>query len=281
MIVSPANVATSQRRPAVRRRRVPPVSNSGLPTVTQPSVYFGLNNPGYVVANTKQPEIDYQLTNGTNVETHYKGNGGVQLSNFFDQADVRHPFQRLQPDHLRPDDQPVAAHVRPGRPGPGVQGGTVPEPRRRSLPGTAERAHRLGPGRLHDERQLSLRPERRHQRLPAGSGLNQNFNYVRNSVKVVDRCLHRQDDLLRDGPEGPDHPDLREGLPRDVHAGIEDEPALRAHLRYPEDIFTLQATTYGKYHITTAQSFYSAADAWTLSPVAGLGITRPGPGQRH
>ena len=39
-----------------------------------------------MVANTKQPEIDYQLTNGTNVETHYKGDGGVQLSNFFDQA---------------------------------------------------------------------------------------------------------------------------------------------------------------------------------------------------
>ena len=63
---------------------VPPVSNSGLPTVTQPSIYFGLNNTGYVVANTKQPEIDYQLSNGSNVETHYSGNGGVQLSKFFD-----------------------------------------------------------------------------------------------------------------------------------------------------------------------------------------------------
>ena len=47
--------------------------------------------------------------------------------------------------------------------------------------------------------------------------------------------------------------------------------ALRAHLRYPEDIFTLQATMYGKYHITNAQSFYSAADAWTLSPSPGSG----------
>ena len=37
---------------------------------------------------------------------------------------------------------------------------------------------------------------------------------------------------------------------------------LKAHIRYPEDIFTVQATMYGKYHITSAQSFYSAADAW-------------------
>ena len=87
MIVSPANVATStgdaRSSPWATCR---PTSNSGLPTVTQPSVYFGLNNAGYVVANTKQPEIDYQLTNGTNVETHYKGDGGVQLSSFFNQV---------------------------------------------------------------------------------------------------------------------------------------------------------------------------------------------------
>ncbi len=47
--------------------------------------------------------------------------------------------------------------------------------------------------------------------------------------------------------------------------------ALRQHLRYPEDIFTIQATMYGRYHITNAQSFYTAADAWTLSPSPGSG----------
>jgi uncharacterized membrane protein (UPF0182 family) len=46
---------------------------------------------------------------------------------------------------------------------------------------------------------------------------------------------------------------------------------LKAHLRYPEDIFTVQATMFGKYHITNASSFYSAADAWTLSPSPGAG----------
>jgi uncharacterized membrane protein (UPF0182 family) len=46
---------------------------------------------------------------------------------------------------------------------------------------------------------------------------------------------------------------------------------LKAHIRYPEDIFTVQATMYGRYHITNAQSFYSAADAWTLSPSPGSG----------
>jgi hypothetical protein len=47
--------------------------------------------------------------------------------------------------------------------------------------------------------------------------------------------------------------------------------ALRAHIRYPEDIFTVQASMFGKYHITNATSFYSAADAWTISPTPGSG----------
>ena len=55
-------------------------------------------------------------------------------------------------------------------------------------------------------------------------------------------------------------------------------PALQAHLRYPEDIFSVQATMYGQYHITNAQSFYSAADAWTLSPSPGR-ARRPTPWQ--
>ena len=38
----------------------------------------------------------------------------------------------------------------------------------------------------------------------------------------------------------------------------------------------MQATMYGKYHITNAQSFYSAADAWTLSPSRGR-ARRPRP----
>jgi len=44
-----------------------------LPNLTQPDVYFGLNDPGYVVANSKQAELNYQAADGTNVETHYSG----------------------------------------------------------------------------------------------------------------------------------------------------------------------------------------------------------------
>jgi hypothetical protein len=47
--------------------------------------------------------------------------------------------------------------------------------------------------------------------------------------------------------------------------------ALRAHLRYPEDLLTVQSATYGRYHITSALPFYNATNAWNVSPSAGAG----------
>jgi hypothetical protein len=46
---------------------------------------------------------------------------------------------------------------------------------------------------------------------------------------------------------------------------------LQAHLRYPEDIFSVQSAIFGRYHLTNPQNFYAASNAWQLSPTAGAG----------
>jgi uncharacterized membrane protein (UPF0182 family) len=46
---------------------------------------------------------------------------------------------------------------------------------------------------------------------------------------------------------------------------------LRAHLRYPEDIFSIQSAVYGRYHLINPAQFYGASGAWQLSPTAGAG----------
>jgi uncharacterized membrane protein (UPF0182 family) len=83
MVVSPATESDSAGNPVFAIQNVPPTSSDGLSTITQPAVYFGLSNSGYMVADSRQAEVDYQLANGTTVETHYSGNGGVQLTSLF------------------------------------------------------------------------------------------------------------------------------------------------------------------------------------------------------
>jgi len=46
---------------------------------------------------------------------------------------------------------------------------------------------------------------------------------------------------------------------------------VRQHLRYPNDLFAMQAAVLGRYHITTASAFYNASDQWEVSPTTGAG----------
>ena len=63
MILAPSNQSSSAQ-PTFSISKVPPVYAPGAPTIEQPRVYFGLNNPNggdvdYVLGDTNQPEIDY------------------------------------------------------------------------------------------------------------------------------------------------------------------------------------------------------------------------------
>src|ERR1700739_20254 len=46
---------------------------------------------------------------------------------------------------------------------------------------------------------------------------------------------------------------------------------IRTPPRSPQNLFSIQAATYGRYHITTASAFYSASDRWEVSPTTGAG----------
>ena len=271
MIVSPANTASSAGDPQFAVGDVPPTSNSGLPTVTQPSVYFGLNNAGYVVANTKQPEIDYQLTNQTNVETHYAGDGGVQLSNFFDQAMFAIRFSdvnliisnQITGNSRLMFDRGVQARVTKAAPFLSLDADPYPVLLNGHIDWVQDAYTTTDSYPYSQNVDTSS--------LPQGSGLNQNLNYVRNSVKVViDSYTGKMTFYVMD-PHDPIIQTYEKAFRGMFTPASKMSAELRAHLRYPEDIFTLQATAYGRYHITNAQSFYSAAGAWTLSPSPGSG----------
>jgi len=271
LIVSPSNMATSNGDPQFAVGSVPPASNSGLPNVSQPSVYFGLNNTGYVVANTKQPEIDYQLTNGTNIETHYKGDGGVQLSSFFNQVMFAVRFNDLNllissqitNDSRLMFDRGVQNRVSKAAPFLNLDADPYPVLLNGHIDWVQD-AYTTSSNYPYAQNAET-------GAVASGSGLSGSFNYVRNSVKViVDAYTGKMTFYVMD-PGDPIIRTYEKAFPEMFTPASKMSAELRDHLRYPEDIFTVQATMYGKYHIVRAQSFYSAADAWTLSPDPGSG----------
>ena len=80
---------------------------------------------------------------------------------------------------------------------------------------------------------------------------DEQFNYIRNSVKATVDAYDGTVTLYAVGQEGPGPEDLHEGLPGRRQAAQRDQPTeLVSHVRYPEDLFKLQRDILTRYHVT-------------------------------
>ena len=278
MMVSPANAATSQGQPTFDISNVPPTSASGLPVITQSSVYFGVSNPAggdaaYVVANTKQRELDYQLQSGANVEVHYQGSGGVQLNNWLTKLAFSIRFGDL--NLLISDRITTQSRVMFVRDITQMAQKAAP-----FLSFDSDPYPILVNGRIDwvldgyttsDNYPYSQNADT--SALPQNSGLQQTFNYVRNSVKVVvDGYSGNMTYYVT--PQGQHDPVLRtwqKAFPSLFTPWSKVPTDVIDHIRYPEDIFTVQAGVYGRYHILDPSAFYLNGDGWNISQSPGIG----------
>ena len=129
-VIAANQVDTTTGNPVFVVSNVPPASTNGMPALTQPDIYFGINDPGWVVANTKQSELDYQVNSGANagqpVETHYAAKGGVAVGGFFSRPGARASPRGLQLPDLQPDHAEQSRALRARREADGAEGGALP-----------------------------------------------------------------------------------------------------------------------------------------------------------
>ncbi len=105
-----------------------------------------------------------------------------------------------------------------------------------------------------------------HPQEPAGSGLDTDFNYVRNSVKAtVDAYDGKVHFYVVDSVD-PIIKTYRKAFP-ELFQDLSTMPAgLRAHMRYPEDIFSAQTEQYALYHITDPVQYFNKQAIWDIAP---------------
>ncbi|MBW4030496.1 MAG: UPF0182 family protein [Acidobacteria bacterium] len=274
VVLAANEVDPSTGNPIFDVANVPPVSTNGLPKLTNPGIYFGLSSSGWVVANTKQPELDYQVNAGPSagqpVETHYSGTGGVAVGGFFSRLalaarlgdfnflisnqitsqsrvmfvrDVAQMAQKAAP-FLSFDSQPYAV----------IANGSV----NFVLDGYTTSS------------QYPYSQNASNLNINEG-GLPYSFNYVRNSVKVVVNAYSGKMTFYAMDPADPVLRAYSAAFPGMFQPLSTMPTAIRQHLRYPTDLFSVQAATLGRYHITSATAFYNASDRWQVSPTTGAG----------
>ncbi|NES23909.1 MAG: COG1615 family transporter, partial [Symploca sp. SIO3E6] len=96
------------------------------------------------------------------------------------------------------------------------------------------------------------------------AGNKGNFNYIRNSVKVlVDAYDGRMQFFVVD-EDDPLIASYRQIFPQMFAASETVPPQVRQHFRYPLDFFQIQAQMYLSYHMSDAEVFYNQEDLWRL-----------------
>ena len=99
-------------------------------------------------------------------------------------------------------------------------------------------------------------------RYPYSDPLGNDFNYIRNSVKVVIDAYNGATRFFITDPGDPIIQTWSQLLPG-MFVSIDEMPAaLRQHIRYPQDLFQVQSNQLMTYHMTDPQVFYNREDQW-------------------
>ncbi|MBU3701102.1 MAG: hypothetical protein FGM58_03540 [Acidimicrobiia bacterium] len=270
--LAPANATTTQGRPDFLIRNVPVVEDRARIDVSidTPQTYFGENVGGYAVTNATREEVDYVEIDGSTKFTQYSGAGGVNIGSFarkaayalrfsdwnllvsnFINSDSRIIYQR----DVRNRIEQVAPFMQfDADPYPVVSGGRI--------------VYIFDGYTTTDRYPNAQRAD--SSGLPAASGLSgARFNYVRNSVKAVVDAYDGSVKLYVVDPSDPIVRAWEKAFPA-LFAGVDEMPAgLKAHWRYPEDLFRVQTNMYGRYHISDPRAFYEKTSSWSVAQDPG------------
>ena len=233
--------------------------SQGQIEVTRPQIYFGERTNEYVIVKTDTPEFDYPRSEGGNAFTTFDANTGIPIRNFFTRLAFALRFadvNLLISEELSPESELLW---------------------RRNI---RERVQEVAPflrfdtdayiviaedGRLFwflDAYTLSTRFPYSEPSRVGTSTIAPGFNYIRNSVKIViDAYTGEMKFYVVDETE-PIIAAYRQIFP----ALFSDYTAMpadhKAHIRYPTDLFSIQANVFLTYQMTDPKDFYNREDVW-------------------
>ncbi len=273
-IAAPANEVDDDGQPVFTVGGVPVQGPNGGPSpirIDQPRVYFGELSPEYSVVNTQQGEIDGPESGGEQQTFNYDGEGGVRLGGLGNKLAFAAKFREpnlllsgaIQPDSRimyirepRARVQKVAPFLElDSDPYPAIVDGKmlwIVDGYTTSAGYPYAQRTVLGNATADSQNQNA-------RRLP-----QEEVNYIRNSVKATVDAYTGEVTLYKFGERDPvleTWSKAFDGLLR-PESEISDE--LRAHLRYPEDLFKLQRELLAQYHELDPQAFYNKEDFWAV-----------------
>ena len=260
-VMSPVTRKSVEGLPFFYLRDIPPVADGG-PKIREPRIYYSEESESYVIVKGTTPEFDYPKGKD-NVYAAYDGTGGVPIGAMAARMLFAYYFNDpnlLLSSYITSDSRIMI---------------------RRNI---LERVRTIAPFlRLDYDPYLVISGGRMFWMQDAYTtssyfpyaqpAQNIDLNYIRNSVKVVVDAYNGTVDFYLIDPSdaiAATYQRIFPGLFKPFAAMPSD---LQKHIRYPEDLFLIQAQLYQTYHMDAADVFYNREDLWQFPRQPGGGGT--------
>ncbi len=254
MVMSPSREVTREGMPAFYFKDVPPKTLTDL-LLTRPELYFGELTNHYVIVNTKEPEFDYPKLDSQTIEpTFYQGDAGISLNNFLKKLAFTIRFRDYQ----------IL-----------VSGALTPDSRLIMNRNIVGRAKTIAPFFLYDQDPYLVLAEGKLYWFIDGYTVSSNYpysqpdsqlrvNYMRNAVKVVIDAYSGETVFYSADKSDPVLQTYEKVFPQLTKPLDEMPEELKQHIRFPQDMFTVQTRMLTTYHMTDPQVYYNKEDYWEI-----------------
>ena len=252
-VVTPVNEVAQEGFPNFFIKDIPPRFSTSL-EVTRPEIYFGERTDSYVIVNTKQKEYDYPAGD-TNVYSNYQGKDGIKINSFARRlllswvlkdykiilsSDISNNSQVLMNRNIIDRTKKIAPYL--------------------SFDGDPYIV-------IDDKGKLFwiLDTYTSSSRYPYAQPFDQyGNNYLRNSVKITCDAYTGELKFYVADPSDPiikTYSNIFPGMYQPL-ANMPD--SLRAHVRYPVDLYQVQAQIFKTFHMNDPYVFYNKEDPWLI-----------------
>src|SRR5947207_97185 len=258
-VMSPVTRKSIEGLPFFYLRDIPPVADGG-PKIGEPRIYYSEESDSYVIVKGSTPEFDYPKGKD-NVYAAYDGTGGVPIGAMAARMLFAYYFNDpnlLLSNYITSDSRIMI---------------------RRNI---GERVRTIAPFLKLDHDPYLVISNGRMFWIQDAYTVSSYFpyaqpaqeldlNYIRNSVKVIVDAYNGTVDFHLMNTGDPIAATFQRIFPS-LFKPFSAMPAdLQRHIRYPEDLFLIQAQLYQTYHMETADVFYNREDLWQFPRQPGGG----------
>jgi uncharacterized membrane protein (UPF0182 family) len=250
--MNPVSLFDAEGLPVFYIKDIPPIAPPEL-KIDRPEIYFGELTRNYVVVGGDTKEFDY-AKGQENVYNTYQGRDGVSLRSIWRRALFAWyfgDFKLFISDNITSTSRILFRRL--------IQ----------------DRIQRVAPFLLLDRDPYLVVNDARlvwiqdaytvSDALPYSQQSQPNgTNYIRNSVKVAVDAYDGNPIFYVADPADPIVKTYQRIFPSLFQPLDSMAASLRRHIRYPEDLFVLQAGVYGTYHMKDPEVFYNKEDLWSF-----------------